>query len=434
MSGIQGGSAAAPSVTAIQSQIAGQLKLPASLGGTSAPNPNPVSTAVPRPESAPVETPAPAPTPNVSRAATDAGAIDLPDFTGGESEPPPTEAKVEAPKPEDDDSDLPTEPAAQNFKILREKIKEERKTKRQLAEEHAAAKAELEKFQKGENISEVLRAKDEAIQKLEPYKHIVDLKLSDEYQQAFIEPASELAGKLDKLGEDYGIPSEVIRQAVAIENKRDLNTYLTQHLNMDDVAALEARQIITEMQELGAQALEAEQKPVEAMNNLKAAYAERKQQEAQQRAEVFEATAKEAWNAALQKTAKEGAYKELIISPTNPEFNKNTVEPIQHRASIQYGALVKQLAANGLKQLPPELASGLARMVLLSIGGALTLDARVRAEREASQISETNRRIGGYLRPSMGGQNGSGHVPRSQNTGPANPREAARIAVSGRKS
>lgn len=425
------GTTSVPDAALIQATLDQALKLPSE------------SVEQPTPKVAP---PQPAkPAINVSQAATDAdkagpSLVELPSF-GAEAAAanlPVEEQKVEEPKaeeappteqpPADDDADLPTQPAAENFKKLRGVVKQTRQEKRELEERLQELSGKLEKYEKGEVVPDVLAAKDKRIAELEPYEQIVNLKLSPHYQEEFVKPAIALREKLQKISQDYRIPFEHLEAAVQIENQRELNTYLAQRF--DNVGAMEVKQIVDQLQDLGNKALQAEQEPVQALKNLQQEFAVKEAKEAEKRHNVFETVAKQAWNEALEKTKKEGAYKELIVHPTDTEFNKVVVEPLQTKAAQQYGALVKQLAANGLRELPPELAAGLARMVQLAVGGALTLEAKVRAEQTAKDIITNTSRINGMLRPSLGTQNGAGHaVKATPKQGPISPAEAAAMAA-----
>ena len=278
-------------------------------------------------------------------------------------------------------------------------------------------------------MPEVIAAKDRRIQELEPYEKIVNLKMSREYQDAIVKPVLELNGQLDKISEDYGLPKEVLRNAVGIENRKDLNHFLSQHF--DEIGAMEAKKVIDELHAIGQKAIDAEKEPDAAMQSLRAQFAEKTAQEAAQRASLFENTSKDAWSAALDKTQKEGAYKELVMHPNDPEFNKKYVEPIQAEAARQYGAFVKKCYALGMKELPTDFAAGVARMILLSIGGAFVMKDRNQAVARADAIQQNVRRTAQYVRPSLGGQNGSG-TPRQapdMSQGPMNPTQAAALAA-----
>lgn len=365
---------------------------------------------------------------NVSQASTDVQRVELPDFLGEEAEEATAEEpKVVAAVEDEDDIDLPNTPAAENFKKLRGVVKAERLAKRELEAKLQETAQRLESFEKGEVVPEIIRAKDERIAELEPYEKMLNLRMSPEYQDTFVRPAITLRKELERLGGDYGLPPEIMHQAVGIENRKELNQFLSRHF--DDIGGLEVKRVIQELQDLGEKAIEAEKQPETALQALKSQFIEHQEKEKADRARTFEAVAKSAWNDALEKTKEEGAYQELILHPTDKEYNKNVVEPIQYKASTQYAALVKKLSQNGLKTLPPDLATGLARMVLLSIGGALTIDAKSKAEATAQEVLQHTKRTNGYIRPSIGSSNGAGHNVKAPSQNYLNPRTAGELAA-----
>ena len=331
--------------------------------------------------------------------------------------------EVEQPPVQEPDDDLPLAPAAENFKKLRNALKETRAAKRELEQKATEFEVELERYKKGEKVPEVVSAKDQRIQELEKYEKLFNLKMSKEYQQEFVEPSIQLGKKLQEHASTYNLPPEVINRAVELTGK-ELNQFLSNHF--DDLGALEAKKIINEIQDIGEKALKAEQEPETIMQELKTKFEQHQQEEAKKTNSVFENTAKTAWQKALEKRAKEGAYKELVIDPNNPEFNKKVVEPIQAKASQNFGALLTQLRKNGLQQLPEELAVGLASLNQLAVAGALLLEEKAKLEAKLNEVMKTSRVVNPLIRPSV---NGSG-VPRSTpSVSPKTPQEAAAIAA-----
>lgn len=355
------------------------------------------------------------------------GGIEIPQFDDSSEEPTERQA-TEALIEDEIETDLPDTPAAENFKKLRGVVKSERQAKKELEKQLQETMQRLEGYEKGESIPEVLRAKDERIAQLEPYEKVLNLKMSPEYQRNFVEPALQLRTQLEKLGKDYGLPEEVMHNLVGIENQKQLGEFIGRHF--DAPTGLEVRNTVKALQELGAKAIEAEKEPEVALQSLKARYREKEESEKQERAKIFETVAHEGWNKALEKTKAEGVYKELILHPTDLEFNKKVVEPLQHRASMQYGGWVKRLFENGLKTLPDDLAVGMARSVLLSIGGALLMDAKAKAESERNAVIQHTKRTNGYIRPNMGGSNGSAHQTKAPEQRPLlNPKSAGDLAA-----
>lgn len=320
-------------------------------------------------------------------------------------------------------------PAAENFKRLRESLKKERVAKRELEELLGTTKSSLERYEKGEHVPEIVRAKDERIAALEKYETIYALESSPYFQSHYVQPAIELRSKLDKLAVDYGVSKETLQAVVGVANKKEQNRLLSGYLG--DIGGLEARKIIDDMDILGNKISEARKQPKEALDRLKELGAVEELEQKKVQASVFEAVAKTAWNTALEKTKTEGEYKEFIMHPTDAEYNKTVVEPIQHKAATQYGALVKQLADAGLKRLDPNLAVGLARMVQLSIAGALSLKDKAKVERQLNAVQQHNQRVTPYMRPAVGGNNGSSNGKNSSVNGRQGPRTAQEAALMG---
>jgi hypothetical protein len=383
------------------------------------------------PVEAPVVTPRPE-IPNVSSAKSAAdNAIEIPNFEEIEEEnagvqedgseaPAVEETNLEEVQEGDEET---KNPARENFKKLELSLKTERQAKKELEDKLKETSTKLERYEKGEVVPEIIRAKDERIAALEPYEKVVSLRTSPYYQQSFVEPSIEKRKELIQLGTEYNVHPDVMNRFAEIETTKELNSALTRY-GFDPVAALKASTIIGDIHKIAEAAIEAEKEPVSAMEALKSQAAEHEQKEAEKRAMIFSNTVKESWGRSLEKTSKEGVFKEFIMHPTDSEWNTKVVEPIQHKAVTQLGALVKQLSKNGLKTLPPELADGLARMVLLSIGGASVLDKKEIAEKKADTLLRNTKRTTPYNRPSIGGSRGSS-VSASKDQTPVNPKTAA---------
>lgn len=341
--------------------------------------------------------------------------------------------EVTAPVDEEPDmSDIPDDPKTENFKKLREAIKFERKDKRGIAKDFEATKAELERYKKGEVIPEIITAKDTKIQQLEKYETIVNGKLSEEYQTLVVKPIGEKQSALNKLAEDYQVPenikNQLIQKIVETENEKERNSLITRYFP-DAIGATKVEALVKELHQLGETALEMEKKPAEVMQTLQSQYKAKREKESEVVASQFESVSKVSWTKALEKTAAEGLFPELIMDSTNAEHSK-VAEKNQHRAGIQYGALVKKLHENGLRTLPEDLATGLARAIQLSIGGvgiAKQLDA---ANKRIAELEGNNGMIATYFRPGMN-SNGSKAPPpvATNNKGPVSPKEAGRMAA-----
>lgn len=357
---------------------------------------------------------------NVSQAFQDVQIeYDLPVF-GEETPKDPLETVDELPE----ELENVSEKASENWKKVRNNLKAANQARRELEEQLVTERAELEKYRKGEAVPDIVRAKDERIAQLEPLEAIMDFKLSREYQSEIVAPATELRGKLDAFSRDYGVPEEVTRQAVGIDNLKDRNQFLSRHFG--DVGALEVKGIIKELHDLGTKALEMEAQPRESLTSLKAKYQERQQAERANIIAGIEITGREAWSAALNKVAEEGAFPQLIMrkneSPTS-EYNKK-IAANQALAATQYGAFMKEMVKAGATNISPEFAMGVARNTLLSIMGAKNLKALGEAEQRSKDLLANTRRTSTLSRPSPGSSNGNGHSSRAQPQGTGSFREA----------
>lgn len=348
---------------------------------------------------------------------------------------PAVEPRQEAAEDDEPDmSDVPEEenPAAENFKKAREAIRNERKNNKILTKEFNQVKSKLEKYEKGETVPEIIAAKDKRIQQLEQYETVVNGKLSDEYQTLVANPIKEKSGLLDKLAQDYQVPENIkgqlLEKIVSTDNEKERNALITKYFP-DAIGATKVEALVKELHNLGQVALDLEKKPFETMQTIQAQYSEKKRREAEVVASQFESVSKSAWNKSLEKTAKEGLFANLIIDPTNTEVSK-IAESNQHRAAIQYGALVKKLHENGLKTLPEDLAIGLARSVKLSIGGVGLAKELQAARSRIAELEGTNGMIATYFRPGVNTNGGSRAASNpGQDKGPSNPAEAGQAAL-----
>lgn len=360
------------------------------------------------------------------------------------TEPKPTEEpKTEEPEQpveaeeigeEQTDSDLEGEgegddnkiSAAENFKRLRGVVRETKKTLKTKEEELEAVNQKLQQYESGEVFPEVLKEKENRIAHLERCEKLVSLKTSPYYHEAFIKPLTETQEKLVALAKDYEIPEDVINQALSVTNRAELNRFLSSHF--DDVGALEAKQLITDIQDIREEALEAEQEPQSSLQKIiqesETLQLERKKQERQTMSRV----SKDAWVDSLLNIKEEGIAAELIYKEGDSEYNKKFVDPIISKAATEYGKIVNILAENGLDHLPKELAFALSRMCQLAHASSVALHTRNNAVKHIEELENNVKRTTSYLRPQVGSSNGSGAAASS---GPqrTTPQEAADLLI-----
>jgi hypothetical protein len=333
---------------------------------------------------------------------------------------------------EPDMSDVPDtdQPVAANWKKARAALKEERIAKKKLEKELRAAQEERDAWAEGKKIPEVLTAKDAKIQELQKYEAQVNGRLSEEYQELVVKPLASNTAEFTKLAEDYGIAPEsrqaLVNKIVSTENEKERNALITKYFP-DAIGATKVKELVLKAHELGQIAIDMEKKPLETHQTLQAQYAEKLKVEDVKRTEVFEHVSKNAWSAALEKTAQEGIYPQLIMDPTNPEHNK-IVERNQHRAAIQFGALMKELKAGGMKNIPDKVAQGMARSILLAMGSVGAHKEVQRLSQELADIKRSSSVQTTYFRPSSNGNGGGVHIPAAPANSPKTPQEAGKLA------
>lgn len=344
------------------------------------------------------------------------------------TEPAATAAAVADPSidqpatPADDDGlDVPNIPAPENFKKLRIKLKETLKTHQEVQQEKDRAVKELDKYKTGEIVPEVLQAKEQRILELEHYEKLHNLKMSKEYQEVYIKPLTATQEKLQQIAADYNIPEEVINQALEINNRADLNKFLSEHF--DDLGALEVRQLVLQAKEIKTKAKEAESAPAKALQDLHVEHQRVMEVKTKQRRNKIAETSKQTWVNSLLNIKAENAVPELIARADDPEYNEEVVMPRLTAASVEYGKIITRLAEAGLEDLDPDLGYALARMAQLAHVSAAAIATREAAIKYATDIENNTKRTRSYNRPPIGSASGVSGGGASE--APSSPKAAA---------
>ena len=311
--------------------------------------------------------------------------------------------------PEQDLSD-PEIDKLENFKALRAKIKETKEALKAKDLAYQEITEKVSKYEKGEVLPETLKQREARISELERFERLHSLKTSPSYKRAFVEPVQQIQQKLGGIAKDYGLPEQAINQAMGLTNKRDLNKFLTEHF--DDVGALEVKSLIEQAQGITQKAAEAEAEPARVMAQIEAEHNQIIEQEQRIARTNMAEMAVNAWSQSLEDIKHEGKLVELIPKATDIEYNKKYVDPVVNAAAKEHGELVTALANAGLKELPPKLAYGLARMIQLAHASATNTTARMSMEREYNELKENTVRETRYARPlSSGSAPNSGGAP-----------------------
>lgn len=367
-----------------------------------------------------------------------------PSGTEKAEEKPAEEKKAEEPSKADDKTpeekelealinDSTVVPAAENFKKLRTKLKETVKTVKELEAEKSKVAKELEEYKSGTVFPEILVEKENEIARLSHYEKLHSLKTSKEYQEKFVKPLEIVNSRLGALAADYEIPEDVIKQAVNIENKADLNRFLSQHF--DDVGALEVKQLINEAKGITQAAKAAEAEPSKALDSLKEEHRRVIEFKTAERKAKIAEKSKDSWVDSLLKIKDEGKIIELIMKETDTDHNEKYVKPILTKAATEYGRLIRELAENGLEHLPDDLGLALARMVQLAHATAVAISTRNAALQQAEELQKNVQRVSSLVRPPIGSTGGGASDSIPVRT-PASPTEAGQMLldkVMGRK-
>lgn len=302
---------------------------------------------------------------------------------------------TEAPVPGEDPKKTPEQSLKDMRKIIRKTSTEKEEIQSQLAQ----TRGELEKYQKGEAIPDILQEREDRIKQLEHYEKLHGLKLSPEYQQKFVEPFNKAVEEATALAKDYGVDASVIDEALTITNKRDLNSFLRN--NFDDVGALEFRNSLDKIRSLQTGAAEAEREPAQTMQQLQQDFRENQKQNEERRVATIHGNAQRGWREALSELEQSGEYPELTL--TGDAEQDKVANQIRTAAAKEYGATVTLLGQQGVKDLPLDAAKILAKRYQLSQAAGIMAASRAHHYNRSEQLLETNRRTASMIRPQVGG-------------------------------
>jgi len=330
-----------------------------------------------------------------------------------------TEPSFDFEKSSEQKTDTPIEPASEtpieepakgtieeNLKAMRKLINENKTALKTKETELEEVKTKLTRYEKGEIFPEIIQEKENEIARLSQFERLHSLKTSREYREAIIKPLEALTLKLDTIAKDYELPPEIIKQALNLTNRAELNRFLTNHF--DDVGALEVKGILTDIQNLQDKAKLAEAEPAQALASLQSQYQEFETARKKQKLGVVANVSRKAWADSLTSIQNEGQIHELIMDEGDSEHNENYVKPILNQAAAEYGKLVTMLAEAGLEDLPESLAKALAKMTQLAHASAVSISSREAAVQRAKELEKNTARSNIYHRPSMHGAGGGG--------------------------
>ena len=264
-------------------------------------------------------------------------------------------------------------------------------------------KADLEKYKSGEATPDIIQKKDERIKQLEHFEKLHNFKNSAEYQREYVVPYNNLNDKLLAIAKDYQVSNEVLNEALAIDNRRDLNNFLKQHF--DDIGAAEVRDIVTKMREVWSASQAAEKVPEESLQDLQSRFAQEERVREEQRINDIMNNSKSGWSNAIADITSKGEYPELVLKDGDEAHNA-IVRPLVEAAATEFGKLVKILHAHGLKELPAPVANILAKRFALSQAAAVISASRADHYNRSERIVQESRSAASFIHPPIGGNGG----------------------------
>lgn len=342
---------------------------------------------------------------------------------GGDTEQIPTEEESAVDGEEPGEGEDETNTTAENFKRLRGVVREAKKTISDRDKQVVELSRKLRKYESGEEHPNIVQELQERVNQLERYEQLMSLKTSPQYKEKFIRPLTEIKERLTEIAKDYEIPSEIMNEAMELDNRAELNRFLSSHF--DEIGALEVKQLVTQARDLEKQAKEAEKEPQNALERILQDADIAREERRRGELAVMGQTSKDAWIDSLIRIREEGDVSELIHREGDTEYNQKFVNPIIKKAATEYGKIVSILSENGLEKLPKDLAFALARMCQLAHASAVALHTRNNAVKYAEELENNVKRSTSYIRPQIGATNGGGQSSQKSGLQPLTPAEAA---------
>lgn len=288
----------------------------------------------------------------------------------------------------------------ENYKKLKNKHKETRTRLRELETEAQKLKTDLDEYDKGVRVPEVVQSLESRVNELSKYEKLHNLLESPEYKDNITTPFVNLQEKFFQAAENAGISDETMDEVLASGDKAYIAQFIRK--NFDEDTAYQLRQGLKEMDALSEKAIEARKEPERIYQQLK------EQSEAAEAIRITETVnrikdnSRVGFNKALQKIQEEKRFMELVPNPEDNDFNERFVKPLTMDAARSYGRFVNEFAKLGIKELPPEVAEALARTVQLAHVAGSLVESRNAALKGARELAENTRRSTSYERPAIG--------------------------------
>lgn len=322
--------------------------------------------------------------------------------------------------------EIPEENPAEKSKqesiaALRRKANETEQKFEELQRTHEEAQEEIRQYSSGEKFPEELSSLRDRVKELEHYEQLQAFRLSSEYIERFTEPLDQLKHSARELAQKYAVDEAKLDQALAIEKIPDRNAFLLKAFKGDSVAALEARELLDDMESLDREAFEAEKTPATEWARLQNDARVKHQKQSDQRVDRIKTVARSVWSETLKEFNGNQSFPELSMRPNDIEHNK-VVKPLHELAAREYGALTVKLAEAGAADLPPDVMKVLSKWALLAQSYSVVTESRKQHYERSQQLEANGQRRGSMLRPQVGAHSVSSPTPASK---PDSPKAAA---------
>lgn len=317
--------------------------------------------------------------------------------------------------------DAEKNPKAEDFRAVRTELKKHKTTAAELLTQKTSLEEKLQKYESGEVLTPIAKELQDKVNKLQPFEHLVNLRTSDAYGEK-VNKLNDNSSRLKEIGKDYNVPDSVMDKAMSITNRRDRNEFLLSHF--DEVGALEVKGILEDSQKLHQEIRAAEAEPEKALQRMTQERLQLRAQEENRRVSQISDTSKNSWANSLLGIRSQGKITEIIPRENDPEFNTTWVEPITQKASQEYGKFVTYFGQNGLKQLDPDVAQGLATTTILATVASTAIERANALEAELAELRANSRVMTPMLRPGVTSRGGA--TPQPAQARPSSPQGAAK--------
>ncbi len=310
-------------------------------------------------------------------------------------------------------------PAGENaIKRLRSIIKNVSKKTNEYKAEAETLRKKVTDYETGLAMPELVSQQQARLEELEKYEKIYAIKSSPTYRKRFVEPLAEEKGKLNKIATDYKIDPSVLDAAYNATSVAEQNRILSAYIK-DDIGALEAKSIFSNMKKIENDALEAEKEPVKVLARIEEENKQIVEAERHRANEMIANTSRDAWTESLSGLREDKRFPELVYREGDTEHNEKVVRPILTRAGQEYGKIIKILAQHGLTALPKEAASAMSRMTQLAHQAGVLAVERSKLQARVSELEgilKTRNTVG---RPGVNGNSNASSVKQTEAKGPA---------------